>query len=130
MKSVTICSSNRFAEEAEAFAAGLRAHGVVVFSPYFYSHNYGDLEKVEGHNKKFIAIGLTLDHFEKIKKGDLTFFYNKDGYSGNSTTLELGYAVALGKTIYALSNKDPETCRDVLFDGYAGTPEELLQVLK
>jgi nucleoside 2-deoxyribosyltransferase len=55
--------------------------------------------------------------------------FNKDGYSGNSTTLELGYATALGKPVYALSDKDTETCRDILFEGYASTPEELIKYL-
>jgi len=44
--------------------------------------------------------------------------------------MEIGYAVALGKMVYALSDKDPESCRDILFDGYASTPEQLLKFLK
>ena len=46
---------------------------------------------------------------------DVVFVFNQDGYAGNSTTLEIGYAVALGKPIYAFS-KDPELCRRVLFN--------------
>ena len=130
MKSVTICSSNKFAKEALAFAEKLKKLGVTVLAPHYYTYNYGGVDKVEGHNKKFIAMGLTHDHFSKIKKGDVTFIYNKDGYSGNSVTLELGYATALGKMIYALSDKDPETCRDILFTGYADTPEKLAKILR
>ncbi|MFA6314847.1 MAG: hypothetical protein WC648_00540 [Candidatus Paceibacterota bacterium] len=130
MKSVTICSSNKFAKEALAFAEELKKLGVTVLAPHYYAYNYGDVDKVEGHNKKFIAMGLTHDHFNKIKKGDVIFIFNKDGYSGNSVTLELGYATALGKIIYALSDKDPETCRDILFTGYADTPEKLAKLLK
>lgn len=130
MKSVVICSSNRFAKEAIAFGKALEKHGVVVLLPHFYTHHYGDLEKIKDHNKRFIAMGLTQDHFLKIRKADVAFFFNKDGYSGNSTTLELGYATALGKRIYALSDKDPETCRDILFDGYAKTPIALVKLLK
>ncbi|MDB5259439.1 MAG: MazG nucleotide pyrophosphohydrolase [Candidatus Taylorbacteria bacterium] len=130
MKSVTLCASNRFSKQAESFIAELRKHGVVVYSPHFYTANYGGLAKVEGHNKKFIAMGLTLDHFSKIRRGDVVFIYNEDGYSGNSVTLEIGFATALDKPIYALSNKDEEACRDILFAGYAATPEELIQVLQ
>jgi nucleoside 2-deoxyribosyltransferase len=101
-----------------------------VYEPHFYTYHYGGVDKVEGHNKKFIAMGLTLDHFRKIEKADTVFFYNKGGYSGNSTTLELGYATALGKPIYALSDSDEEVCRDVLYDGYAKTPEALAKLLK
>jgi len=61
---------------------------------------------------------------------DVVFVYNKDGYSGNSTTLELGYAMALGKPIYALSDKDGELCRKVLFRDFFTKPSELVKVLK
>lgn len=130
MKSVTICSSNRFAKEAIDFSKKLEKLGFVVFVPHYYTYNYGDMDKVEGHNKQFIAMGLTHDHFNKIRKGDVTFIYNKDGYSGNSVTLELGYATALGKIIYAFSDKDIETCRNILFSGYANTPMKLAKLLK
>jgi len=130
MKTVTICSSNRFAKEALAFGAKLKKLGVIVYEPHYYTHNYGGLEKVKGHDKRFIAMGLTHDHFHKIRKGDVTFIYNKDGYSGNSVTLEIGFATALGKPIYALSDQDAETCRDILFTRYADTPEKLAKLLK
>ncbi|MES2215810.1 MAG: hypothetical protein V4481_00755 [Patescibacteria group bacterium] len=130
MKSVTICASNRFAPEVEKFATKLRKLGVVVLIPHFYTHNHGDLEKTSGHDKRFLAMGLTHDHFQKIRKTDVTFVYNKDGYSGYSVSMEIGFSVALAKRVYALSDKDPETCRDVLFDGYAKTPEELIKFLK
>lgn len=129
MKSVTICSSNRFAVEAEEFAKKLKGLGVNVLVPHFYTHNYGSLDKIQDHNKQFLAMGLTHDHFYKIRKADVVFIYNKDGYSGNSTTLELGYAIALDKPFYALSDQDQETCRDILFEGYASTPEELVKFL-
>lgn len=130
MKSVTICASNRFAAEVIKFAEQLKKLGVNVLIPHFYTHNYGGLEKIKDHNKKFLAMGLTHDHFHKIRKGDVVFFYNKDGYSGPSVTLELGYATALNKPTYALSDKDVEVCRDILFEGYAKTPKELIKYLK
>ena len=34
---------------------------------------------------------------------DIVFIYNKNGYAGVSTTLEIGGALMLGKPIYALS---------------------------
>ena len=55
--------------------------------------------------------------------------HNKDGYIGNSTTLELGCAVALGKPIYALSDKDEELCRNALFRDFISSPEELAKLL-
>jgi nucleoside 2-deoxyribosyltransferase len=130
MKSVTICSSNRFQKEADAFANKLRKAGVEVFSPHFYTASYGSLEGIKSHDKKFLAMGLTLDHFKKIRKADVVFIFNKGGYSGPSVSMELGYATALDTPVYALSKEDPEVCRDVLYDGYAETPEQLLKLLK
>ncbi len=129
MKSVTICASNRFQKEADAFAEKLRKAGVIVYSPHFYTATYGSLDHVKNHDKQFIAMGLTHDHFKKISKADVVFIYNKNGYSGNSVTLEIGYAVALNKPIIAFSDTDPEICRDILFDGYAKTPAELIKYL-
>lgn len=37
MKTVTICSSNRFADEAEKFAKKLEKLGVNVLVPHFYT---------------------------------------------------------------------------------------------
>ena len=91
---ITICGSNRFAEEALEFGKKLEEFGVIVYIPHFYTSNVGDLDKVDEVNKPYIAMGLTHDHFMKIRLADIVFIYNKNGYSGNSTTLELGYAVA------------------------------------
>ena len=129
MKSVVICGSGRFKPEARKFAADLKKRGVIVFEPYF--HRGGDeWDKMSQQYKDFVALGLTHDHFYKIKMADVVFVYNKGGYVGNSTTLELGYAMALGKVIYALSDKDEEICRRVLFREIIKTPRELIKKLK
>ncbi len=130
MKSVVICSSNKFAKEALAFAESLRKAGVVVFVPHFYTATVGDIEKVREVDRKFVAMGLTHDHFYKIRLADVVFIYNKDGYVGNSVTMEIGYGVALNKPIYALSDKDEEICRVTLFSGICKTPAELVKKLK
>lgn len=85
--------------------------------------------KLSDDYKKFVALGLTHDHFYKIQMADVVFVYNKDGYVGNSTTLEIGYAVASGKPIYALTS-DEELCRHVLFREIISSPEELVKRLK
>jgi len=77
-----------------------------------------------------MAMGLTYDHFQKLRIADVMFLYNKNGYCGNSCTLEMGYTAALGKPIYALSDTDEEICRTVLFSGICKTPEELVKKLK
>jgi nucleoside 2-deoxyribosyltransferase len=129
MKSVVICGSGRFKSEARKFAAQLKKLGVVVFEPYF--HRGGDeWNKLPQQYKDFIALGLTHDHFYKIKMADVVFIYNKGGYVGNSTTLELGYSMALGKPIYAFSDKDEELCRRVLVREVITAPKELIKRLK
>jgi len=61
---------------------------------------------------------------------DVIYVYNKDGYSGNSVTLELGCAVALGKPIFAYSDKDDELCRKVLIYKVVKTAKEFIKYLK
>lgn len=129
MKTVVLCGSRRFKPEIRKFAQKLRNAGVVVYEPYLHS-GQEEWEGLSDAYKKFIALGLTHDHFYKIKMANIVFLYNKDGYCGNSSTLELGYAMALGKPIYALSNKDTELCRLVLFREIIKSPRELIKKLK
>ena len=61
--------------------------------------------------------------------------YNKDGYLGINTTLELGYAHGKGMIIYSLELEQPyteggEICRDILFSEILKTPEEIFGKLK
>lgn len=130
MKTVVICGSNKFAKEALQFAKSLEKAGVVVFKPHYYSAMIGDFNEAREIDREFIALGLTHDHFYKIRIADVVFVFNKDGYIGNSTTLEIGYAVALGKPIYALSSDNKELCRQVLFQEIISTPVGLVKKLK
>jgi nucleoside 2-deoxyribosyltransferase len=129
MKSVVTCGSRRFKTEIRKFEAELTKAGVVVYPPYLHEGK-DEWNNLSEQYKKFIVLGLTHDHFYKIRMADVVFIYNKDGYSGVSTTLEIGYSVALGKPIYALSDKDEELCRLVLFRGIVKTPKELIKKLK
>ncbi|MEK7188319.1 MAG: hypothetical protein AAB685_00520 [Patescibacteria group bacterium] len=129
MKSVVICGSRRFKPQIRKFEAALVKAGVVVYPPHLHEGK-DEWDKLSLEYKKFTALGLTHDHFYKIKMADVVFIYNKGGYSGVSTTLELGHAVALGKPIYALSNKDEELCRLVLFREVIETPQKLIKKLK
>ena len=130
MKSVVICGSSNFAQEVREFASKLKELGVVVFEPHFYRASGGVWNDIKDFDKKYVALGLTHDHFSKIRKADVIYIYNKDGYAGVSTTMEIGYAVALDKPVYAQSEKDEEMCRQVLFSGIVKTPEELFVYLK
>lgn len=127
---VTICGSNRFAEKTLEFGHELEKLGLIVYVPHFNTHTVGDLGEVDETNRQYITMGLTHDHFMKIRQADVVFIYNQDGYIGNSTTLELGFATALDKPVYALSPDTDEVCRNILFRGICKTPEELAKTLK
>ncbi|OGH09999.1 MAG: hypothetical protein A2152_04185 [Candidatus Levybacteria bacterium RBG_16_35_6] len=129
MKSIVICGSKRFKTEARRFGSQLQKLGVVVYMPYFHEGK-DEWDKLSQQYKDFIALGLTHDHFYKIKMADVVLLFNKGGYCGVSSTLELGCAVALGKPIYALSDKDDEIVRKTLIREIIKTPKELVKKLK
>ncbi len=129
MKSVAICGSRRFKTEIHALAEQLRGMGVVVHVPPLPSFEE-EWKELPRDQKEFIALGLTHNHFYKIQMADVVYIYNKGGYSGFSTTLEIGYAVATGKPIYALEKDEGEICRHVLFQEIIKMPEELVKRLQ
>jgi hypothetical protein len=89
-----------------------------------------DIDKLPDDLKRYAFLGLTLHHFEYIRKADAVFIYNKGGYMGNSITMELGVAEALGKPIFALEEDKDEPCRNVLIDFIVKTPTQLIKYLK
>lgn len=129
MKSVTLCGSRRFTPEIREFAKELQSLGVLVYEPYLHS-GAEEWERLSEQYKKFVLLGLTHDHFYKLRLGDVVYIYNQDDYIGSSTTLELGFAIALGKPIYSYSDIDPELCRQVLLRTAVTTPVALLPFLQ
>ena len=115
-KSVVICASKRFRTEVAAFCDELERMGVAVFRPNISEPVFEDEQHVSPHITRMLFKGLTLEHFEMIRKADVCFLYNPDGYAGISVTLELGFATALGKPLYALSAKTGDPCRDSIID--------------
>jgi len=128
MKSVAICGSRRYKKEIRRFAAQLKKAGIIVYEPIL--NDDPKINKLPTHFKKLAFLGLTHHQFDFIRKADVVFFYNKNGYLGNSSTLELGFATALGEPIYALNEDRDEPCRNVLFDEIVKTPKELIKKLK
>jgi len=129
MKSVVVCGSKRYKQEIAAFCAALSKLGVLVFEPDFdeviAEEAFIHSEYLTGKLFK----GLTLEHFDWIRKADVCLVYNKDDYAGISVTMEMAYAAALGKPIFALSFKTGEPCRDVLIDKVVRSPRALAAVL-
>jgi nucleoside 2-deoxyribosyltransferase len=129
MKSVVICGSRRYKPEIIRFANGLIKLGVTVYAPYLHEEK-DERVKLPDQNKKIITLGLAHDHMYKIKMADVVYVYNKAGYSGVSTTMEIGAALALNKPLYAYSNEDKELCRHALFREIIKSPKKLLAKLK
>ncbi len=141
MKSVVICGSQRWKEEIKAFADQLRKLGApVVFVPNFDRRPKKFLKAKESrrlasssYRKQIPA--LVFQHFDRVRKADVCFVYNKEGYVGVNTTLEIGCAHGQDMIIYALEPEKPikqggEICRDILFTEYVATPEELFRRLQ
>ena len=130
MKTVCVCASKKYKDEVKQFCSRLEKLGVVVFEPNISEPIPEDAFFHSEHITRTIFKGLTLEHFDWIRKADVCFVYNKDDYVGISVTLEIGYASALSKPIYALNSKTGDPCRDCLIDKIITTPEKLADVLK
>ncbi len=129
MKSLVICGSRRFEPEIRALEKHLLDAGATIYSPYLHSGKQ-EWAELSDQYKRYVALGLTHDHFYKLRMADIVYVFNKDGYSGVSTTLEIGYAAALDKPIYAYSDQDPELCRLILFRGIITEPDKILNILR
>lgn len=105
--------------------------GVVVFEPNFLwleRWNEEEWSKLSDDIKKLVVMGLTYQHWRKIDLAAAVFIFNKDGYIGNSVNLEIGYATAKSKPIYALE-QDEELGRWFLFSEIVPSPERLAEIL-
>lgn len=128
MKSVVLCGSTKFKPQIKKFAHELKQAGIVVFEPYLIE-NIDEWNMASNEFKRAVTLGLAYDQFQKIRIGDVVFIYNENGYIGTSVTLELGFAVACSKPIYALSPDTNELCRDILINEIITTPQELVKRL-
>lgn len=131
MKSVVICGSKRFRKELECFTKGLKDLGVAVYEPIFLwleKWTEEEWDKLSDDIKKSVVMGLSYQHYRKIDLADAVFVFNKDGYIGASVNLEIGYAIAKGKPLYALQG-DEELGRQFLFNKIVSSPEALAESL-
>jgi hypothetical protein len=141
MKSIVVCGSQRFKDEIYDFSKKLTALGApIVLTPDFHSdihqHLFQKNERERMQNAAYRAQvpALVYAHFERMRKTDICFVYNKNGYLGVNTTLEIGYAHGKGMPIYALERECPiekggEICREILFTDIITEPKELLKRL-
>lgn len=127
MKSVVFSGSVRNYPAMQPWAKTLRAKGVVVELPSM-TIKPEDFARLAVDEQRERKLGFITDHNQRIDATDVLFIFNPGGYVGSSVTLEIGYALAKSKKIYALS-PDAETGRDVVYAGYCSTPEELIAIL-
>ncbi len=129
MKSVVVCGSKRYKDEIAAFCEALRKLGVLVFEPSFDEALPEDIFIHSSYVTNKLFKGLTFEHFDWIRKAEVCFVYNKDDYVGVSVTMEMTYATALGKPVFALSKVTGDICRDTLIDKVIKTPKALADLL-
>lgn len=137
MKSVVICGSQRYKDEIKNFAEQLRKLGIpVVFEPNFERQRKKlikaeEKDRLKSRSYRDRVPAMVHEHFDRIRKADVCYIYNKKGYLGVNTTLELGFAHGKNMVIYALEPERPtedggEICRDILFTEIIDKPEELV----
>jgi nucleoside 2-deoxyribosyltransferase len=93
IQTLTICSSSKFYDTAQALAKEMADAGLSVFTPRF------------DFNEEVVAvtmadkISLTDEFLHKIDGSDAIYVIDQNGYTGHSVCIEIGYASALGKTV-------------------------------
>jgi len=85
IKNIVICGSAKYIEEINVFANKLRdkEYDVIDLKMVPYPSTYDPLEKLA--NKEF--------YFDKIKEADLILVYDKDGYVGLATAMEIQFSL-------------------------------------
>lgn len=92
MKIVTLCGSMRFQNEMMELAEKLAREGECVLTPVYMVMK--DCEISEEEVKR-----LKLEQFKRIELADEIFVVNVDGYVGESTMAEIGFAERSGKRV-------------------------------
>lgn len=129
MKSVVVCGSKKYKDEIAAFCHELEALGVLVFEPSFEEVVSEDAAFSSPYITSKVFKGLTLEHFDWIRKAEVCYVYNPSGYVGTSVTMEMSYASALSLPIFALEADTGEPCRDSLIDRVVPTAKALASLL-
>ena len=92
MKIITLCGSLKFKKEMMEIAEKMALDGNCVLTPV-----YPVLENYKRTDRQLEL--LKEAHFKKIELSDSILVVNINNYIGNSTNLEIEYAIKLGKVI-------------------------------
>jgi hypothetical protein len=88
---ITVIGSTRFREEIQEYALKETTNGNIILSAPFAKEEIENLEEIREE--------LEEQHFRKIIIADKILVYNKNGYLGESSILELNFAYRIGKKI-------------------------------
>ncbi len=128
-KKLSIVVSGSFKKHFEDISNLIRqfeALDITVLSPKVSKNSNNEFVILETDDTNESKI-LEQRHLDAIEKADALYIYNPDGYIGASATLELGWAIALGKLIYSKEQSEDSTLK--LFSGKVGTPNEIKKEL-
>lgn len=100
------CGSFKFYKEMEKAASYLRKSGfkVIVPQPSHIRHGHRPEELKNKYDKKTLTQWEgegAFGHLRNIKISDAVYIFNKGSYLGPAVTVEIGYALALGKPIFS-----------------------------
>lgn len=100
---VCICGSSRFADIAAVKAWELEKQGILALGMHLLPKWYWEqTAKVgDGHGAEQEGVAHILDelHLRKIEMADEVFIVNYEGYIGERTAIEIGYAKKLNKPV-------------------------------
>lgn len=132
-KTICFCGSFKFYNEMEKAAAFLRKKGlnVIVPKPSHIRHGHRPEELKSGKYdqetlRKWEREGA-FSHLDNIKKSDAVYIFNKGSYLGPAVTVEIGFALALGKPIFAKAAVEDITVTN--FIKTVAPPHKLLKEL-
>lgn len=95
-KIITVIGSTRFFDDINKWAWEKTKQGfLILFTPFRKELN----PECEIYRKE-----LEIQHFQKIRMADIVFVFNKDGYIGEHTKMELEYAQIINKPIKYLND--------------------------
>jgi hypothetical protein len=95
-KVITLCGSTRFKDEFLQAQKQLTLEGNIVISVGLFGHADGEFGNVITPDTKVMLDDI---HKRKIDMSDEIYVINKNGYIGESTKGEIGYAIKTGKRV-------------------------------
>jgi nucleoside 2-deoxyribosyltransferase len=110
---VTPCGSGKNKDLILQTSAMLEGRGFVVLAPTLIDMSFADI--LDAKQALLAWKGGTYSHLQRVRRCEICLICNFGGYIGIGTTLELGYAAALGKLVVALKD-DGELARQSIFD--------------